>query len=88
MTDEGLGEHIYRVALFDEDDKPLATQTKEALDLRDAFLDYGIIVPKEVPRAVRDDLHSICLYYKAAQLRSPITLRQARQLTKEMSGRG
>ena len=88
MSDENLGEQIYRVALFDKDDKPLATQTKESLDLRDAFLEYGIIVPKEIPRAVRDDLHSICIYYKSAQLKSPITLKQAREITREMRKSG
>jgi hypothetical protein len=89
MGDElSLGQIIYRVACFDKDDKPIAMQTKESLDLRDVFMEYGIIVPKDVPKPIRDDLHSICIYYKMAQLQKPITLQKAREMTREMTSNG
>lgn len=78
------GEVIGRAALFDVDDKPIATMTSDMLDTRAAFIGYGLIIPAQIPAPMRDDLHSICVYYKARESGEKISFKDARKITAQM----
>jgi len=75
---------IDRYVLLSKSGDPLLVLPCAETDNREGFLLYGVIVPKTIPAPLRDDLHSICVYYKAHEKGMKISFDEARDITRKM----